>query len=82
MPSLSIKNIPKEVLTRLRREAAKNRRSINQEAIVCLEKTLGHRPRRIDQDVFLARARELRQWTAGHPLREEEIRAAIQEGRP
>ena len=82
MPSLTIKNIPKEVLHQLRRSAAKNRRSINQEVIVCLERSFSHRPQRIDGDVFLARARKLRKWTEGHPLTEEEIRTAIEEGRP
>ena len=81
MASLTIKKIPREVLSQLRRSAARNRRSINQEAIVCLERSLAHRPLRVDHDIFLARARELRRLTEAHPLSEEEIRAAIQEGR-
>ena len=81
MPSLTIKNIPKEVLHQLRRSATKNRRSINREAIVCLERSLGQKPQRVDGDIFLAKARELRKLTEAHPLAEEDIRAAIQEGR-
>jgi len=38
--TLTLKNIPDEVYERLRASAAANRRSLNSEAIVCLERAL------------------------------------------
>lgn len=40
MASLTIKNLPDEVLDALRRRAAENQRSLNQEAIFCLRSEL------------------------------------------
>jgi len=45
MPTtLTLKNIPDAVYARLRAQAALNRRSLNNEAIVCLENVLNLRP--------------------------------------
>ena len=41
MPSLTVKNIPEEIYERLKKSAAAHRRSINQEAIYCLDRALG-----------------------------------------
>lgn len=56
--TLTLKNIPDEVYERLKAAAARHRRSLNSEAIVCLESVLT--PTRISPDERLARARELR----------------------
>jgi plasmid stability protein len=59
MPTtLTLKNIPDEVYERLKGAAALHRRSLNSEAIVCLETVLT--PGRIAPGERLARARALR----------------------
>ena len=40
MPSLTIKNIPQDLLERLRERATANRRSLNSEVLACLEREL------------------------------------------
>jgi plasmid stability protein len=59
MPTtLTLKNIPDEVYERLKTSADMHRRSMNSEAIVCLESVL--LPGRLDAGERLARARALR----------------------
>ena len=41
MPSLTIKNLPADLHARLKESAERHRRSLNAEAIVCLERGLG-----------------------------------------
>ena len=56
--TLTLKNIPDEVYERLRISAATHRRSMNSEAIVCLESAL--LPIKVAATERLVRARELR----------------------
>ena len=56
--SLTLKNIPDAVYERLKVAAQLHRRSLNSEAIVCLESVL--LPNRVALSDRLARARELR----------------------
>lgn len=59
MPTtLTLKNIPDEVYERLKAAAEVHRRSLNSEAIVCLESVL--LPGRMSPDERLERARSLR----------------------
>lgn len=59
MPTtLTLKNIPDAVYERLKAAAEQHRRSLNSEAIVCLEAVL--LPQRVTPAERLARARELR----------------------
>jgi antitoxin FitA len=59
MPTtLTLKNIPDAVYARLRASADQHRRSLNSEAIVCLETVL--LPSRMTASEQLQRARELR----------------------
>jgi plasmid stability protein len=59
MPTtITLKNIPDAVYSRLKVSAELNRRSLNSEVIVCLETTL--MPTRVTPNERLARARELR----------------------
>ncbi len=59
MPTtLTLKNIPDAVYARLKSTAARHRRSLNSEAIVCLETALA--PGGIAPEERLARARALR----------------------
>jgi plasmid stability protein len=59
MPTtLTLKNIPDAVYERLKASAEQHRRSMNNEAIVCLEAVLA--PARVTSAERLARARQLR----------------------
>ena len=81
MPTtLTLKNIPDEVYMRLRAAAKAHRRSLNSEAIVCLEAAL--LPSKVKPSERLARARELRaELKAGEfPVRDTET--FKRQGRP
>jgi plasmid stability protein len=56
--TLTLKNIPDDIYERLKASAEANRRSLNSEAIVCLEAVLF--PGRVDPATRIARARALR----------------------
>lgn len=80
MPTtLTLKNIPDSVYVRLKAAAELHRRSMNSEAIVCLEAVL--LPTRVEPTERLKRARELRAAlkTAKFPARD--IDALKREGR-
>lgn len=81
MPTtLTLKNIPDEVYERLKASAATHRRSLNSEAIVCLESVLI--PGRVAVSERLARARALRAALPKGKFREQDIDAYKREGRP
>jgi antitoxin FitA len=80
MPTtLTLKNIPDLVYERLRAAATAHRRSLNSEAIVCLEAVL--MPSRPTTEEHLQRAREIR---AGLNFRvtAKDLDAFKREGRP
>jgi len=79
MAALTIKNIPQGLRKRLKESAAEHRRSINGEAISCLEKALAGG--RVEPREFLAQARALRQRLPRMFLRDRDLRAARREGR-
>lgn len=56
--TLTLKNIPDELYSRLKMAAQAHRRSLNNEAILCLEAVL--LPSRVTPGQRLARARKLR----------------------
>lgn len=58
MTNLTLKNIPNDVYERLKASAELHRRSINSEAIVCLETVLT--PTKVTPAERIARARALR----------------------
>lgn len=81
MPTtLTLKNIPDEVYERLKASADTHRRSLNSEAIVCLESVL--LPGRLAPSERLARARALRATLATREFQPVEIDALKHEGRP
>ena len=55
MASLTLKNIPQPLLRQLKAQAARHRRSLNHEVIVCLESLTQSVP--IDVDSLLAKVR-------------------------
>ena len=80
MTTFTIKNIPTDVYSLLKQSATINRRSINSEIIVCIEKAVSSR--RLDIGAVLTRAREIREITINYMFSEEEITQAKNEGRP
>jgi antitoxin FitA len=79
MATVTVKNIPDEIYERLKQSAKSSHRSINGEIIACIERAVQGR-RNVDE--ILAEARKIRQWTAAHPLTDEELTRAKNEGRP
>lgn len=80
MPSLTIKNVPRRTYMRLREMAAAHRRSLNSEAIVCLEQALGMRS--FEPKAFLREIDDLRESLSVTPLDGAAIRAMKRQGRP
>ena len=81
MPTtLTLKNIPDTVYERLKASAELHRRSLNSEAIVCLESVL--LPTRWTAEEHLARARELRASLPQGKFSAHDIDAAKRQGRP
>ena len=80
MPTLTLKNIPDDLYARLKEAAQAHHRSLNSEILYCVERTLT--PHKIDVSEQIAIARALRAKTAAHPITNEEINTAKNEGRP
>ena len=81
MPTtLTLKNIPDAVYDQLKLSATAHRRSLNGEAIVCLESVL--LPARTALGDRLARLRELRASLPQDAFHADDIDAAKREGRP
>ncbi|WP_345536024.1 FitA-like ribbon-helix-helix domain-containing protein [Variovorax defluvii] len=81
MPTtLTLKNIPDAVYDRLKLSAEAHRRSMNSEAIVCLEAAL--RLDKVAPAERLARARQLRAVLPKSKFRARDIDALKREGRP
>lgn len=80
MPTtLTLKNIPDAVYDRLKTAAKAHRRSLNGEAIVCLETVL--MPTKMSSSDRLARARQLRAGL-GTQFHVRDIEALKEQGRP
>jgi antitoxin FitA len=72
MPAtMTLKGIPDEVYVQLRTSADANRRSLNSEAIACLESIL--LPRKVTALEHVARAREVRLSLKGRTFKPEDI---------
>lgn len=78
MATLTLKNVPEELVQALRRRAARHHRSLNREAIACLERVV--RPARVEPAALLASLRETRAALALEPLTLEEIDTAVRGG--
>ena len=79
MPTLTLKNIPDDLYARLKEMAQAHRRSLNGEILYCVERTLN--PNKVDLPEHIAAAKALRAKTATHPITNDEINAAKNEGR-
>ena len=78
MPSLTLKDIPKRLHQQLRQRAERNRRSMSQEALACLEQVVSAEP--VDADALLTRARALR--APVKTVRQRDLDTWVQQGRP
>lgn len=81
MPSITIKNIDPELYGRLKQQAAAHRRSLNSEAIVCLEQSLLMYPLP-GAEALIAESRAVREMTKDYVITNDEIDKAKREGRP
>jgi antitoxin FitA len=79
MATLTVKNIPDDVYKRLKTQAARHHRSLNQEIIACLERSTFSVP--VDSATFLARAREIRRNIKGPLLTEKRLHQLKTAGR-
>ena len=80
MPTITLKNIPLDIYERLKEAARMHHRSLNSEVISCLEAML--KPRHISPQERLERLRRVRPAISPETVSPEEIRQAIDEGRP
>jgi antitoxin FitA len=78
--TLTLKNIPDELYERLKQAAETHRRSLNSEALVCLEAVL--LPRGVTTEQRLARIRQLRSTLPGSGFHARDIDALKKHGRP
>lgn len=78
--TLTLKNIPDNVYEQLKGAAERHRRSLNSEAIVCLETVLA--PIKLASSERLARARQLRAGLTAAKFQASDIDALKRQGRP
>jgi hypothetical protein len=78
--TFTVKNIPPNLYEKLKRAAELNRRSINSEIIVCIEKSV--QSQAINAEQVLTKARKFRALTQATPISDAELLQAIEEGRP
>ena len=79
MANLTLKNLPAHLHRELKARAERHGRSLNREAIACLEGAVI--TERVDVDAMLARARAARRHVRGS-VSGTEIRRLIRAGRP
>ena len=79
MANITIKNIPDDLYEELKARAAANRRSINNEVIMLIERAF--RSYKPSPEEALEQARQLRELTAHYVITAEEVEQWINEGR-
>ena len=79
MPHLTLKDLPTDVHRELKARAERHRRSLNREAIACLEAAV--MTERVDVEALLARARPARRRVRGR-VTGANMRRVIRAGRP
>jgi plasmid stability protein len=80
MPALNVKNIPADLYEKLKFVANSHRRSLNSEVLHCLETVL--MPQKISPMERIRLARAVRPKIIAGAIARDEIRQAIDEGRP
>ncbi len=79
MATITVKNVPTDLYELLKQSAEANRRSINSEVIVCIEKAV--RSHKVQPETILVRARKLREKTGGYQITDGEFTEAKGSGR-
>ena len=79
MPNLTLKNVPEELLVRLRAQAEGNRRSLNSEILVVLDAALA--PHKPDVDTMFDAVDAIHAMHDLEPMTPAEVRRAIRRGR-
>lgn len=77
--NVTIKGIPPKIHRQLKARAQANKRSLNGEVLVILERSIGNISPSVE--VVLAEAQELRKRFKGPPLSEEFLQMAKNQGR-
>jgi antitoxin FitA len=80
MATVTLKNVPRELIEALKEQAARNRRSLNQEALLRLESSLGA-PRASSADKVKVMRRIQRRLAGMKPLDDAFLDRAKREGR-
>lgn len=80
MVVVTIKNIPDGIYRQLKRQAAQHHRSLHQEIIACLERSMRRVP--FGPATVLAQARELRRRHSGPALTDNRLLQLKTAGRP
>ncbi len=81
MATLTLKNVPEELVVQLKEEAKQNRRSLNQEALSRLERSVALRKRSAEETI--AALRRLHKRLGSRPiLTDALLERARREGRP
>lgn len=80
MATMTIKKLPDPLYARLKASAERHRRSINAEAIVCLERALGMPAQ--DPDALLAGFRAVRERAPDVYVTDAELAASRRQGLP
>jgi antitoxin FitA len=79
MITLTIKGVSPDLYLRLKRRAKDQRRSLNREVILCLERAVGSEP--FDMEKWLEEAARIRARVKGPPLTDARINAMKRWGR-
>jgi plasmid stability protein len=79
VPTITVKNIPPELYERLKQTAKANRRSINSEVIVCIERAMS--TQQAHPEEIVAKARRLREKTTRYVISDDEFTRLKSEGR-
>ncbi len=79
MPTLTIKKLPARLHARLKKQAAEHRRSVNSEAIECLERALIDPS--LNPEEFLAQVRAIRERNRRIFVTDKDLRKAKNWGR-
>ncbi|HSF81787.1 MAG TPA: Arc family DNA-binding protein [Anaerolineales bacterium] len=80
MATITVKNIPDDLYEQLKRSAEANRRSLNSEILVCIERAV--QAHKVHPTEVLAEARRLREITSAYVIAEDEFNRAKAAGRP
>ena len=78
--TITLKNIPNKIYESLKQAADSHHRSINSEAIACLERVL--LPTKVSNEEQIIRARQIRESLQGKKFKAADIQKAIDAGRP